>query len=385
MTTFTPGDVSGSQTLQDVDHLYPSHINELRVAIASSSPFITVANDGTGTYNCDGVADQVEINQAIASLTSGGMVLIKKGTYHLSAKIIIKLDKITLVGEGKGTILSLDNAVNQNVIQVGVNASTTDILYYPTIKDLSIVGNSANQTVNCNGINLRYVDKAIVENVFINDVKYLGISGAPCTNSQISKCTVTNPLNTGIFFGDTSENITISDCICTGSLFDGITLDSTVSGSHGGNHTITGCFCNDNAASGIYLDPGVNYVTMVGNVCNRNGNIGFDISDTCANCIASSNIANDNTSYGLSTAGPNTIIIGNTAFNNGTANIAGLGDSTHTSSNNVINGNRTSGSTIFGILTTAGCNFNVIVGNNNKGCGTVTSLGGTADVVASNI
>jgi len=41
-TVWTNGDVSESQTLTNNDHLYPSHINELRVATNTLEARITI-------------------------------------------------------------------------------------------------------------------------------------------------------------------------------------------------------------------------------------------------------------------------------------------------------------------------------------------------------
>ena len=43
MTNWTPGDVSGSQTLTDADHLYPGHVNELRVAIDAGKTILSAS------------------------------------------------------------------------------------------------------------------------------------------------------------------------------------------------------------------------------------------------------------------------------------------------------------------------------------------------------
>jgi hypothetical protein len=50
----------------------------LFIGVASAET-VTVSRDGTGTYNCDGVADQVQINQALAYIDGlgGGVVYLK--------------------------------------------------------------------------------------------------------------------------------------------------------------------------------------------------------------------------------------------------------------------------------------------------------------------
>ena len=57
-------------------------------------------------YVCDGVDDQVEIQQAIDSLLpSGGMVELLEGTFHFGGDVEITKDDVTVKGMGRSTIL----------------------------------------------------------------------------------------------------------------------------------------------------------------------------------------------------------------------------------------------------------------------------------------
>ena len=52
------------------------------VALCNTSPMIYVAGDGTGTYNCDGINDQVEINQALKyAANNPGTTVYLKGPF----------------------------------------------------------------------------------------------------------------------------------------------------------------------------------------------------------------------------------------------------------------------------------------------------------------
>lgn len=103
MTNFTPGDVSGSQTLTDNDSLYPDLFNELRQSRAASA---VVGTTEQCEYYCDGTDDDAQIQEAIDAVAAegGGVVYIKKGTYSLSEKISITTDHITLMGEGESIL-----------------------------------------------------------------------------------------------------------------------------------------------------------------------------------------------------------------------------------------------------------------------------------------
>lgn len=57
-------------------------------------------------YLCDGTDDQVEINAAIQALPSGGgEIVILDGTYNINATINIRIDNVTLSGNGSNTVL----------------------------------------------------------------------------------------------------------------------------------------------------------------------------------------------------------------------------------------------------------------------------------------
>lgn len=60
------------------------------VSIPASKIIAPSSSSVYADYYTDGTADQVQINAAIDALTSGGKVYLKKGTYTISAPIIIK-------------------------------------------------------------------------------------------------------------------------------------------------------------------------------------------------------------------------------------------------------------------------------------------------------
>jgi hypothetical protein len=86
------------------------------------SPTVIVATDATGDYS--------DIQTAINALPAGGgRVFIKEGTYNLAAKLLIQSSNVTLQGQGVTTILHLNNAVNQSVLEIGDGANPyTDII-----------------------------------------------------------------------------------------------------------------------------------------------------------------------------------------------------------------------------------------------------------------
>ena len=68
-------------------------------------------------YVCDGVADQVEVNEAIDVLPhGGGRVVLSGGTYSLDNYIDMHRDNVALVGEGDETVLRMAPAARSTCI-----------------------------------------------------------------------------------------------------------------------------------------------------------------------------------------------------------------------------------------------------------------------------
>src|SRR5215207_605468 len=119
------------------------------VLVAASTAPTAVKN--VAEYVCDGTADQVEINAALASLsTAGGLVKLTPGTFNLAAGSSIVdpgSQPIHLEGSGWGTILSVPNASNVYAI-----ALTNSFKPGGYIGHLKIDCNGNNQTTGGGGI-----------------------------------------------------------------------------------------------------------------------------------------------------------------------------------------------------------------------------------------
>lgn len=130
-------------------------------------------------YVCDGVDDQIEINQAIDSLPdSGGEIHLSRGIFNITAEININ-KRIKLVGEGKGITLDR-NSVNNggttllseltggSIITIKKSDTLSDIKGI-TLSDFQIVGAGINVENNyCNGINVEtYTDCVTLERLAI--------------------------------------------------------------------------------------------------------------------------------------------------------------------------------------------------------------------------
>lgn len=130
-------------------------------------------------YVCDGVDDQIEINQAISSLPdSGGEIHLSRGIFNINNSIVID-KRIKLAGEGKGITLDR-NSVNNGgttllseltggcIILIRKSDTLSDIKGI-TLSDFQIVGAGINVENNyCNGINVEtYTDCVTLERLAI--------------------------------------------------------------------------------------------------------------------------------------------------------------------------------------------------------------------------
>ena len=93
------------------DEWNAEHIITSDMTAKRSHTLIVAANDskdkGRADYVCDGVADEVQINQAILALTAnGGSIILLDGNYNLNSTINLT-DNMNLIGGGRGTIINV--------------------------------------------------------------------------------------------------------------------------------------------------------------------------------------------------------------------------------------------------------------------------------------
>src|SRR3990167_9545943 len=137
-------------TLEDVSVMRAGAYGATLVVAASDA---LDSSKATADYVCDGTADDVDINLAIAALPAGGKVLLTEGTFYITATII-PITGTTLEGVGNSTLLYLVSGTSDDVIGTLAGASTTDVV----IRDLKIDGNKAGQTTTGHGINIDGAD-----------------------------------------------------------------------------------------------------------------------------------------------------------------------------------------------------------------------------------
>ena len=188
--TWIVGDVSGSETLTSQDHLYESHLNQLRESMPAT---IVVGRTSNCQYYCDGTDDHVQIQAALDALpANGGKVLLREGTYTLGDSLVMDSYQ-RLEGMGKGTILKAKNSLNKDMI----TTQTATFNRYTEIYNLTIDGNRANNT-DGRGIYLTSPRNCRIDGVWIKEtdsdaIRMSGVEGTLgwynwIVNSEIDNC-----------------------------------------------------------------------------------------------------------------------------------------------------------------------------------------------------
>lgn len=305
---------------------------------------VIVATDGSGDYNCDGTADQTEINEAISNLPSGGgIVRIKKGTYNLTGIVEILKSNVILEGEGTATLLRVANSANLgDVVRIG-NGGTVSYTNI-TVRDFMIDGNQANQTSGANsplvlwGTTSYKHSRLTIENLWLTGAKQDCLKVIAIEDSVIKNCYIYSNTGTAIGLFTSSQYISIIGNILASNSY------------------------------GVY-DNACNYCTMSGNVLRNNG-YGIYVNSGWREIITG-NMFFTSTNYGVYLVGAQRVTVTGNHFYGDNWGIV-VGNSSNITKYNVITGNTIMYTTGIGIALYYGTGTtisNVITGNHIFGAG----------------
>lgn len=259
-----------------------------------SSAFLVAASNASNTsgadYVCDGTADEVQINQAIAALPAGGgRVILSEGTFTLAAPIAISASNVALEGQGQATIITLGNAANCNVITISGNGVVSC-----KVQHLKIDGNYTQQSTGDGiSVNTPWVSQDaqhLFKDLDIFNTKVNGISFAGDTRQYfVENVRTKTTQGSGFALGGSDQHVT--NCIADTSLLHGFHITGAnahllgckafycangSSNKYGfyvavGRTFMTNCEAQDNYSDGIYLENGANGCTLVNCVGDSNG------------------------------------------------------------------------------------------------------------------
>lgn len=159
-----------------------------------SLPFVTVWTDRSADYVCDGTADNVQIQEAIDSLPSGGVVFIKPWTYNISANFKL-WNWIHLIWSWVSTIL------------VG-SSGIWGIIYYSSLLEnvkIQDICFDCNNVANISAIQLFHFSWVTVSWIFVKNVN--GIWGLRFWDMWVDEVVTKS-------YGLKIENVTIDNAQC---------------------------------------------------------------------------------------------------------------------------------------------------------------------------
>ncbi len=261
-------------------------------------------------FLCDGTADEVEINAAIQTLRStGGEIVLLDGVYHLSSKILMDKNGITLTGNGANT--KIIRAFNddeydpeQGLILIKNSFCTVRNLYFDCMNGTYTSNNAINlydgdnctiadnTIVNCTGDgiyavgNYHTIHNNIIQNCF------QGLYLSDCTKTTVTNNRVEEAQSAGVYLYNV-EDVVINNNVVENCADSGIKFQNC------NESTFVGNVCNYNAQCGIYITRGDNNV-ICGNTCNGNGNFAIYVGTTPKNNILVGNTYFDNSTGTIS-------------------------------------------------------------------------------------
>jgi parallel beta-helix repeat protein len=305
----------------DADHLIQAFDDERASERANASS--TYGRKVSIVVDAAGGGDYSTIQAAMVAVPAGGAdVLVKRGTYTLTAEINPPAGT-TLRGEGRGTVLKVGNAVNGNALAVIGGVSGV------TISDLAIDGNKVNQTGNGSGIVCNTgCSQVRVSNVYVKDVNGYGIVCYPGATDLIwsgcfvqgardesyevgggSSAAITNCISmdsgkNGFLIwlnaGATAKDVTVTNCVakatgggCVGFLIEGAGTAGGVS-----SVTVSGCSASSCSGPGFKVQNTTTDVTLTGNTARSNGGSGFHVNTT-AGVVLVGNVSSKNDESGI--------------------------------------------------------------------------------------
>ncbi len=190
-----------------------SNVDTASYIIFKDENTIYAKNGMTGKIDFQGSDASMVIQSAINTLTNGGKIFIKAGTYNISSSILISKDSIAIEGEGKSTILKLSNGAT-NVSLFNISRGSTRTLYID-IRNMLLDGNKANASGTA--IEARNIWYSILENLWIQSFANNGIDiedavgGYKSQDNWINKIYVLSVNGYACYLKELYDTV-ISDC-----------------------------------------------------------------------------------------------------------------------------------------------------------------------------
>lgn len=307
------------------------------------SPTYLIFKDGNIINAKNGLTGNIDYRGTDAStiirnsLSSGGKIFLKKGTYVINSPIVYQKNYSAIEGEGIATELKLGNNVNTDILSAnGINS------YGILFRNFSVNGNKAN---NVSGRGIVFSARhSLVDNIFISNCAGNGFEceSTPTynvVNNFINNVRITKCNGIGLIWGTGSgagvsdnyfQNV-ISwentgdgiDLTCAGAF--GYNLNSYGNGGHGiiirsSFNKLVNCVGDGNGKNGFYIYTFGAWYTVITNSNARDnstsspgtyhgfhidGNISTEGRCILENCIATDGQSIKTQGWGVQATGQN--------------------------------------------------------------------------------
>lgn len=304
----------GKNYIRQDDHNHDD-VNSKKVACHPVTK-IVAANDSIdkfrADYICDGAADDVQINAAIAACTNGGRIVLLEGTYDIQATIDLDIAGITLQGQGWNTILKAKTNLNDELVRFTVDNCI--------LKDLKC--DAITNSQSSAAITIEFAagaDNCTMENVFVTNALTAAdktvVSVNDADRTIITRCKLHTTSGTG---GNSCLRLhnDSTNCIIRDNIFDasGVTVDCQVIDTPVTSGVTRSIFANNiligdgvQALNGIYLTDNADNSenVIVGNhIYNMATKSIHIVGGNCSENLIDGNMARN----GITDGGTNTVV-----------------------------------------------------------------------------
>jgi hypothetical protein len=232
-----------------------------------STQVITVAGDGSGDYNCDGIDDHIQINQALESAAGNPSTTVQlKGpfTYEIGDSLLIGSDT-TLAGDSDVTIklakglpvwggressiaekkamLMIRGSSASNVIIENLTVDGSQSDYYSSVKLGTSIYNMAT-IINADGLTIQNVtfqngcndamlisqsSNVVIDTVTVNKCGHDGVYAYHVDGITVKNCNFINRTNSSVRFDSVTDGVmTNNECTTSGGGYAGLELQGTL-------------------------------------------------------------------------------------------------------------------------------------------------------------
>ena len=243
---------------------------------AQSTKVLTVAGDGSGDYNCDGKADDVQINQALEfAAQNPGTTVHLKGPFTYDISDSLRIGSNTVLEGDSGTKIKLakglpvwggrESSISDKKAMLMVRGSSASGV---TIKGITVDGSQSDYysgvrlgtscynmatIVNCNGLTIQDVtfqngcndamlisqsSNVVIDSVTVNKCGHDGVYAYHVNGITVKNCNFINRTNSSVRFDSVTNGVMKNnECTTSGGGYAGLELQGTLKNIEAsGNH-----------------------------------------------------------------------------------------------------------------------------------------------------